>query len=93
MADSLYTAFDNRKNSLYCSYDDKSIYRTLEKLRSIADWKMLVKAFATKPANNSDGGVEHDLVWYLGANKANHKADYQAILDKIGLPGILGRLK
>lgn len=93
MAESLYTAFDNRKNSVWCSYDDESIYRTLEKLRSIADWKLLVSAFATRPANNSDGGKEHDLVWYLGANKANHKADYQAILNKIGLPGILGRIR
>lgn len=93
MADSLYTAFDNKENSLWCSYDDQSIYSTLEKLRSIADWKLLVAAFATRPANNSDKGKEHDLVWYLGANKANHKKDYQAILTKLGLPGILGRLR
>lgn len=92
MANSLYKSFD-QDAFWFSSYNDKEIINTLSRLSNKDEWKALCLAFGTRAAKKDDGGKPHDLPWFLGSNNANHKADYQAILDKIGLPGILGRLK
>lgn len=91
MANALYTAF-NQDALVVCTYDDDAIIKTLSKLQTVTDWKNLCTVFGTRPATKSDGGKDHNLVWYLGSNNANHKADYQAELTRIGLPNALGTL-
>ena len=95
MANTLYTAFDESKEGSWnpwSYYDDDKIVKTLSKLQTKKDWKNLCNTFATRPAEKSDGGKDHNLVWFLGANGAKHKADYQAELTRIGLPNALGSL-
>lgn len=95
MANTLYTAFDESKEGSWnpwSYYDDDKIVKTLSKLQTKKDWKNLCTTFATRPAEKSDGGKDHNLVWFLGANGAKHKADYQAELTRIGLPNALGSL-
>jgi uncharacterized protein HemX len=92
MSNSLYEAFD-QKAKVFSYYDDDSIIKTLSKLQTKKDWKNLCNTFKTRPATKDDGGKDHNLVWFLGSNGAKHKADYQAELTRIGLPGALGRIR
>jgi hypothetical protein len=92
MANALYTAF-NQDALIFSTYKDKDIVNILARLTNKDEWKALCQAFGTRAATKDDGGKPHDLAWFLGANNASHKADFQKELDRIGLPGILGRLR